>query len=690
VVNSTADSGAGTLRDCLENAGVGAKITFDPTIFPPSNPATIAPTTWLPVITQGGVTIDASNAGVILDGSRVPSDVWRHALSLDSDGNRVMGLQLTGWRGPAIAISGCWNVIGGDRSSGQGPSGQGNVISGNMHGISLDDKADHNRVIGNLIGTDVTGIEAVGNQVTGIGIAGCWNVIGPGQSDGSGPSGQGNVISGNMLGIGLYGKAAHNLVIGNLIGTDITGTKAIGNWASGIRLDPSASYNRIGGSTPQERNIISGNGLGVYLFGPGIVGNIVSGNYIGTDILGTNALGKGTAAGIGIEDGPRDTVIGGTNPGEGNVISGNEGGGIGIAGPATSQTNVIGNLIGLDASGSVALPNGGRGVSLLATAFNRIGGTSPGERNVIGWGIGIGGNEGGDNVVVGNYIGTDTSGGRGLGEGSYVGIGDARTHNFVGGSTTQERNVVGFIAIEGAGAEFNWVMGNYVGVAADGRKSLGHPALGHGAGVLIWQYAGNNVVQQNVVSGNDRCGVTLWNGAGSNLLRANRIGVAADGVSPLPNGETDIAVNGPENRIGGFRPGDGNTIAFSLEGVVVYGHPGNTIRGNSIYGHPGPGIELRGGNAGLAAPVITTVTPNSVCGTACPGCTVDVYSDSDDEGRIWEGSVTAAASTDFTFVKQGFTGPLVTATATDPSGNTSPLSSPRRTVRQRSRRHDRN
>jgi hypothetical protein len=182
----------------------------------------------------------------------------------------------------------------------------------------------------------------------------------------------------------------------------------------------------------------------------------------------------------------------------------------------------------------------------------------------------------------------------------------------------------------------------------------------------------------------------LWNGARSNLLRANRIGVAADGVSPLPNGETDIAVNGPENRIGGFRPGDGNTIAFSLEGVVVYEHPGNTIRGNSIYGHPGPGIELRGGNAGLAAPVITTVTPNSVCGTACPGCTVDVYSDSDDEGRIWEGSVTAAASTDFTFVKQGFTGPLVTATATDPSGNTSPLSSPRRTVRQRSRRHDRN
>ena len=69
VATSTADSGSGTLRQALLDAQSGDTITFDPVVFPPEASATIYLTSSLPPITQGGLTIDASNAGMVLDGS---------------------------------------------------------------------------------------------------------------------------------------------------------------------------------------------------------------------------------------------------------------------------------------------------------------------------------------------------------------------------------------------------------------------------------------------------------------------------------------------------------------------------------------------------------------------------------------------------------------------------------------------
>ena len=62
-------------------------------------------------------------------------------------------------------------------------------------------------------------------------------------------------------------------------------------------------------------------------------------------------------------------------------------------------------------------------------------------------------------------------------------------------------------------------------------------------------------------------------------------------------------------------------------------------------------------------------------GTACPNCTVDVYSDDEDEGRVYEGSTTADDAGDWTFDGSP-EGPNVTATATDAAGNTSEFSAP--------------
>lgn len=167
VVTSTADSGPGTLRQALLDAQGGDTITFDPTVFPPDKPATIFLETEdeassLPSIEQGNITIDASNAGVILDGSQISGDRV-NALDIPSDGNIIRGLQIINFSAAGIVVGGNYNVIGGDRGTGAGPLGQGNLVGRNRMGINLGAEASYNTVTGNLVGTDVTGTDELGN-----------------------------------------------------------------------------------------------------------------------------------------------------------------------------------------------------------------------------------------------------------------------------------------------------------------------------------------------------------------------------------------------------------------------------------------------------------------------------------------------------------------------------------------------
>ena len=84
-------------------------------------------------------------------------------------------------------------------------------------------------------------------------------------------------------------------------------------------------------------------------------GNVIAGNYIGTDIYGMHPLGN-SEYGVVIWDGPDSNIIGGTGPGEGNLISGNPTG-VMIAGNDADHNAVIGNWIGTDATGTQALGN---------------------------------------------------------------------------------------------------------------------------------------------------------------------------------------------------------------------------------------------------------------------------------------------------------------------------------------------
>ena len=162
IVISTADSGPGTLRSFLENATTGDTIIFDSSVFPPTSPVNIKLSSELPHIIQGNLTIDASGAGVILNGSGTLADTV--GLVVDSENNTIKGLQVLnfpGW-GIMLTANANYNTIGGDRTIGTAPSGEGNIISANGRasaggGITLS-SSSNNTISGNNITNNGDGI----------------------------------------------------------------------------------------------------------------------------------------------------------------------------------------------------------------------------------------------------------------------------------------------------------------------------------------------------------------------------------------------------------------------------------------------------------------------------------------------------------------------------------------------------
>ena len=126
-------------------------------------------------------------------------------------------------------------------------------------------------------------------------------------------------------------------------------------------------------------NWLAGNGQdGVNIWG-GASGNLVQDNLIGTDYGGTGADAN-AASGVSISNSPGNT-IGGTVQGAGNLISGNAGDGISIGGSSSTNDVVQANKIGTDASGTLPLGNGNRGIGIYGASEDLIGGTQPGAGN---------------------------------------------------------------------------------------------------------------------------------------------------------------------------------------------------------------------------------------------------------------------------------------------------------------------
>jgi titin len=510
-------------------------------------------------------------------------------------------------------------------------------------------------------------------------------------------------------GIQLDGSGG-NLITGNYIGTDWTGTSALGNTGAGVAV--SGPGNVIGGLVAGDRNVISGNGgTAVNLQGPTVTGNLVLGNFLGTNAAGTAALANG-GAGVFLGDSASGNTIGGTDPGAGNLISGNQGGGVGIngyGGPISG--NVIqGNLIGTDWTGTAKLGNGGDGVGIgIGASNNLVGGTATQARNVIsgnkGNGIRLSNDGTTGNLVQGNFIGTDASGTAALGNdqvGVYI---DGAPGNVIGGATAGAGNVISANGADGVNIAYfgtaagNVVQGNLIGLNASGTAALGN----QGTGVVIsapnTTIGGTTPEGRNVISANGKNGVWVVGPQATGIVVAgNFIGVAADGSAPLGNtadGVNILAASG--NTIGGTDPGAGNFIAFNGgDGVRVDAGTGNAIQQNSIFGHDaGLGIELvNGGNQSQPAPLltgaasgggVTTVagtlssTPNTAYALeffATPVTNPSGYG----EGLVFLGSLSVttdnSGGADFTAVFAGEVPPgwFIAATATDPGNNTSAFS----------------
>ena len=573
-VTNTLDSGAGSLRQAILSANAAPGADEIQFNIPGSGVQTIAPLSALPTITEA----------VTIDGYSQPG---ASPNTLATGNNAVLQVELSGASAPA-------------GTSGLTITAAGSVIKG----------------------LAINRFGANGILITGAGATG-------------------------------------NTIAGNYIGTNAAGTAALANGSHGVRIEAGAKNNRIGTNgdgvaDTAERNVISGNtSHGVLISGAGTDQNIVAGNYIGLNAAGTAALGNGSgSSGVHLGGGAKFNIVGTNGDGvgdaaEGNVISGN-GRGVGIQGTGTDENVVAGNLIGLTASGTTALGNNGTGDGVWivqGAQKNRVGTNGDGvsdllERNVISGhtfaGVAIYNAQTHDNIVAGNYIGTDVTGtlARGnqwgvafqfTGGGGPMrnrvgtngdGIADAAERNVISGNTSHG------VLISGAGADQNVVAGNYIGINAAGVAALANGSRGvQISGGAKSNRVGTNgdgvadAAERNVISGNNSFGV-LISGAGTdqNIVAGNYIGTNADGTAAVANASYGLLISGgaQNNRVG--TNGDGahddaerNVISGNAsvgvylsdagtdQNVVAGNYIGTNATGTAALANVSTGVQIDGG-----------------------------------------------------------------------------------------------
>ncbi|MFA4851525.1 MAG: T9SS type A sorting domain-containing protein [Bacteroidales bacterium] len=461
-----------------------------------------------------------------------------------------------------------------------------------------------------------------------------------------------NIIKGLTIqrficGVQIYGaNAKNNLVFGNYIGTNYNATDSCGN-NKGVEIISGAKHNTIGGSTTAERNIVSGNRhIGIRIVNAD--SNTVSGNFVGLNSTGAAALGN--YDGISIEGTAKANDIGGTIPGKRNYVAGNFAYGIPIIGVDAKYNKIYGNYIGTDTSGTAAIPNTYGVLFDDGSSYNIVGGDSVSYRNIIsgnsGYGVFVYNNGTNNNVVKGNYIGTDKT---------------------------------GTLAVP-----------NGNGIVIDGAP--------------IYNYIDNNLISGNAQQGIDIHATYTDN----NVITRNLIGTDYTGLQPLGNTFDGIRIaEGAKNNLIGGSVSNGNVIAYNgSAGVFLMTDADlyNKISCNSIFANGTLGIDLypfgvnlndagdtdSGPNMMMNFPVITSAEYWTISGQTFVQGTIDspdpqnitieiFIADSDSlsygEGKTYLGSVTPDASGNWSVFLNGANhGDIITTTATDSSGNTSEFS----------------
>ena len=306
-------------------------------------------------------------------------------------------------------------------------------------------------------------------------------------------------------------------------------------------------------------------------------------------------------------------------------------------------------------------------------------------------------------LIEGNYIGTDVRGFKAIGN-QYDGVLLSGTLNTVGGTSAKAANLISGNGRNGvsdgtfAGSiGLNAIEGNLIGTDSSGTVALANGANGVDINTVGDTVGGTTATAGNVISGNLNYGIRLSGSAQSNVVEGNDIGTAKNGSSAVGNAQDGIHIqdSASDNTIGGTVSGAGNVIEFNGGAGIAVGDNSqfNPILTNSIYGNGDLGINLTGnGNQNLQPPTLASAVSKSKKTTIVGSLTgfaantvylIQFFSNQTadpsgfGEGQKYLGSLevntdgTGAASFQVVFNVSLSTGQFISATATDPSNDTS-------------------
>ena len=336
---------------------------------------------------------------------------------------------------------------------------------------------------------------------------------------------------------------------------------------NGIVFRPSAAYSRMIGM-----NVSGFSGAGVLVEGNG---HAIIWSYIGTDITGSTSQ----ANGIGID------VMGSYNQFNVNTVSGNSATGINLIaipdeGFECHHNGFQGNKIGTDAAGGYVVPNDGDGMYIGEETHHNV----IGNGNVIAGnttrGIWLSGTW--ENVIQGNLIGTDASGTVALGNGSDqhgIVIGSGSHHNVIGGQFETEGNVIsghdGFgVALWNEGTQFNQILGNKIGVDVTGEAALGNAWCGIFVtdNVNHVEIGGLEPGLGNLIANNGDNGIELrgWNVSilSNSIYNNEPMGIVLGFGDPIPNDPADS--DGGFNNIQNYPEIDFGTVEEDGDLMIRY------------------------------------------------------------------------------------------------------------------------
>ncbi|HEU4462107.1 MAG TPA: NosD domain-containing protein [Solirubrobacterales bacterium] len=507
---------------------------------------------------------------------------------------------------------------------------------------------------------------------------------------------EGMSITGAANGINVINGADGFVAKHNWVGLNLKG-EAAGN-TTGILLGPGADKAEIGGSEPEEGNVIGGNGLvGIDLEGASeakIVGNFLGVAPNGTTVR-SNLKNIEITDSVVVEDKAENNEIGQTisapnrsTPkcdGGCNVIGGATVTGVDLDGdpsdsnekPATGPTTIRGNYVGLGGDGSTVVANGTFGVLAGEADDVTVGGTAEGQTNsVAGGAYGIYGENGEDFEVLSNVIGRDRSGAPTTAP-STVGI-----FNISNGISVPARIVANSLEMEGGiGIEHKFT----------GAEITNNDVWG-GANVGI-RTAGGSVGEGSLIAGNriretTSDGILIEND--SNLVIGNEVKEAGDaGIFIRYVGEFPIASGTTDNQIGGGDESEENEIVFSGGPAIKiqdFEETNNEVVRNHGEGNSGLFIDLvpsqlsepNGPNEGVKPPAFSTAIQSKAEGTAEPGALVRVFRKASSEGGeldsfLGEAAADGSGNWKLTYEAALPTGTIVAATQTNANGGTSEL-----------------